>query len=49
MVFTLVSGAQDKLTEILDMLRLEREQREKEKEEELKRQEEVIIMQHLQN
>ncbi len=41
MVFTLVSGAQDKLTEILDTLRQEREEREKEKEEELKRIEEV--------
>ena len=41
MVFTLVSGAQDKLSEIMDMLREERERREKEKEEELKRIEDV--------
>lgn len=43
MVFTLVSGAQDKLSEILDALKLEREQKEKEREEELKRIEEVLI------
>lgn len=41
MIFTLVSGAQDKLADILDTLRKEKEQRIKEKEEELKRIEEV--------
>ncbi len=41
MIFTLVSGAQDKLADILDMLRKEEEQKIKEREEELKRIEEV--------
>lgn len=41
MIFTLVSGAQDNFSGILDLLRKEREERAKEKEEELKRIEEV--------
>lgn len=41
MIFTLVSGAQDKLADILDTLRKVKEQRIKEREEELQRIEEV--------
>jgi hypothetical protein len=41
MIFTLVSGAQDKLSDILDTLAKEKERMLKEKEEELKRIEEV--------
>ena len=44
MIFTLVSGAQDKLADVLDTLRKEEEQRLKEKEEELKRIEDVCKM-----
>lgn len=43
MIFTLVSGVQDKLAEVLDMFKKEKEQRIKEKEEELKRLEEVCL------
>ena len=41
MIFTLVSGAQDKLVDNLDALRKEKERILKEKEEELQRLEEV--------
>lgn len=41
MIFTLVSGAQDKLADVLDTFRREKEQVLKEKEEELKRIEDV--------
>ena len=41
MIFTLVSGAQDKLVEFLDALKKEREEEAKRKEEELQRIEEV--------
>ena len=41
MIFTLVSGAQDKLVDNLDMLKKEREEEARQKEEELKRIEEV--------
>ncbi len=44
MIFTLVSGAQDKLSELLDFLGTERERIAKEKEEELQRIEEVISL-----
>jgi len=44
MIFTLVSGAQDKLAEVLDAFREEKERRIKEKEEELKRIEEVCLI-----
>ena len=44
MVFTLLSGVQDKLSEFLDALQQEREREAKVKEEEFKRLEEVIII-----
>ena len=43
MIFTLVSGVQDKLAEVLDMFKKEKEQRIKDREEELKRIEEVCF------
>ena len=41
MIFTLVSGTQDRLADILDSFKKEREDKAKEREEELKRIEDV--------
>ena len=43
MIFTLVSGAQEKLSDILDMLEKEKEEKAKQREEELQRLEEVCV------
>lgn len=44
MIFTLVSGAQDSLADILDFFKKERENKVKEREEELKRIEDVRFL-----